>query len=119
MRVLLVDDERLARLELRRLLLEHPEIEVAGEARNGAVLLMHGMDLMIGGEQLCSGGAVRHGVIIGQPWRRDKTGTREILIARTSRLTVPELLVLYFSGGEFGYAGQPEAFAQKLREVLG
>jgi hypothetical protein len=22
-------------------------------------------------------------------------------------------------GGEFGYAGQPEAFARKLREVLG
>jgi hypothetical protein len=24
-----------------------------------------------------------------------------------------------FLGGEFGYAGQPEAFARKLREVLG
>jgi hypothetical protein len=24
-----------------------------------------------------------------------------------------------FLGGEFGYAGQPEAFAGKLREVLG
>ena len=24
-----------------------------------------------------------------------------------------------FMGGEFGYAGQPEAFAQRLREVLG
>jgi hypothetical protein len=24
-----------------------------------------------------------------------------------------------FLGGESGYAGQPEAFAQKLREVLG
>ena len=24
-----------------------------------------------------------------------------------------------FLGGEFGYAGQPEAFAAKLREVLG
>jgi hypothetical protein len=23
-----------------------------------------------------------------------------------------------FMGGEFGYAGQPEAFARKLREVL-
>jgi hypothetical protein len=23
-----------------------------------------------------------------------------------------------FTGGEFGYAGQPEAFARKLREVL-
>ena len=23
-----------------------------------------------------------------------------------------------FMGGEFGYAGQPEAFADKLREVL-
>jgi hypothetical protein len=24
-----------------------------------------------------------------------------------------------FLGGEFGYAGEPEAFARKLREVLG
>jgi two-component system LytT family response regulator len=32
---LIVDDERLARVELRRLLEAHPEIEVAGEARNG------------------------------------------------------------------------------------
>jgi hypothetical protein len=24
-----------------------------------------------------------------------------------------------FLGGEFGYAGQPEAFARRLREVLG
>ena len=35
MKALIVDDERLARLELRRLLVEHPEIEIAGEARNG------------------------------------------------------------------------------------
>jgi len=35
MKALIVDDERLARLELRRLLAEHPEIEVAGEARSG------------------------------------------------------------------------------------
>jgi two-component system LytT family response regulator len=35
MKALIVDDERLARLELRRLLAEHPEIEVAGEARGG------------------------------------------------------------------------------------
>jgi len=34
MKALIVDDERLARLELRRLLAEHPEIEIAGEARN-------------------------------------------------------------------------------------
>jgi two-component system LytT family response regulator len=34
MRALLVDDERLARLELRRLLASHPEIEIAGEAAN-------------------------------------------------------------------------------------
>jgi two-component system LytT family response regulator len=31
---LIVDDERLARLELRRLLAAHPEIEIVGEARN-------------------------------------------------------------------------------------
>ena len=35
MKAVIVDDERLARLELRRLLAEHPEIEVAGEARDG------------------------------------------------------------------------------------
>src|SRR6266853_1066550 len=35
MKALIVDDERLARLELRRLLTEHPEIEIAGEARGG------------------------------------------------------------------------------------
>ncbi len=34
MRALLVDDERLARRELRRLLAEHPSIEIAGEAGN-------------------------------------------------------------------------------------
>jgi PleD family two-component response regulator len=32
---LIVDDERLARVELRRLLAQHPEIEIAGEASNG------------------------------------------------------------------------------------
>lgn len=35
MRALIVDDERLARLELRRLLAAHSEVEIAGEARNG------------------------------------------------------------------------------------
>jgi len=34
MRALIVDDERLARLELRRLLADHPEVEIAGEARH-------------------------------------------------------------------------------------
>ncbi len=34
MKALLIDDERLARVELRRLLTAHPEIEIAGEARN-------------------------------------------------------------------------------------
>ena len=34
MKALLIDDERLARAELRRLLEKHPEIEIAGEARN-------------------------------------------------------------------------------------
>jgi two-component system LytT family response regulator len=32
---LIVDDERLARAELRRLLTPYPQIEIAGEARNG------------------------------------------------------------------------------------
>ena len=32
---LIVDDERIARQELRRLLAAHPEIEIAGEAQNG------------------------------------------------------------------------------------
>jgi two-component system, LytTR family, response regulator len=35
MTALIVDDERLARLELRRMLAAHPEVEVMGEARNG------------------------------------------------------------------------------------
>jgi two-component system LytT family response regulator len=35
MRALIVDDERLARLELRRLLAAHPEVEFVGEARDG------------------------------------------------------------------------------------
>ena len=36
MRVLLVDDERLARQELRRLLAAHPHVEIAGEAASVA-----------------------------------------------------------------------------------
>jgi two-component system, LytTR family, response regulator len=36
MRALLVDDEPLARRELRRLLVEHPEVEVIGEAGHAA-----------------------------------------------------------------------------------
>ena len=35
MKVLIIDDERIARQELRRLLAAHPGIEVAGEARTG------------------------------------------------------------------------------------
>ncbi|HEY9155246.1 MAG TPA: response regulator [Opitutaceae bacterium] len=35
MRALIIDDERIARVELRRLLSAHPEIEIVGEARNG------------------------------------------------------------------------------------
>ena len=35
MKALIIDDERLARAELRRLLAAHPQIEIAGEARNG------------------------------------------------------------------------------------
>ena len=34
-KALLIDDERIARAELRRLLAAHPEIEIVGEARNG------------------------------------------------------------------------------------
>lgn len=34
MKALLIDDERLARVELRRLLASHSDIEIAGEARN-------------------------------------------------------------------------------------
>ena len=34
MKTLLIDDERLARAELRRLLVAHPEIEIVGEAAN-------------------------------------------------------------------------------------
>jgi two-component system LytT family response regulator len=35
MKALIIDDERLARLELRRLLAAHPEVEIMGEARSG------------------------------------------------------------------------------------
>jgi two-component system LytT family response regulator len=35
MKVVIIDDERLARVELRRLLAQHPEVEVQGEARGG------------------------------------------------------------------------------------
>ena len=35
MKAVIIDDERLARVELRRLLSAHPEVEVAGEARGG------------------------------------------------------------------------------------
>jgi two-component system, LytTR family, response regulator len=35
MKCLIVDDERIARQELRRLLAAHPVVEIAGEARNG------------------------------------------------------------------------------------
>jgi two-component system LytT family response regulator len=35
MKAILVDDEQLARFELRRLLRAHPEIEIAGEAKDG------------------------------------------------------------------------------------
>jgi len=35
MKAVIIDDERLARAELRRILSAHPEIEIAGEARNG------------------------------------------------------------------------------------
>ncbi|MYM32478.1 response regulator [Duganella sp. CY15W] len=36
MRALLIDDERLARAELRRLLAAHPDVEIVGEAVNAA-----------------------------------------------------------------------------------
>jgi CheY-like chemotaxis protein len=35
MRAVIVDDERIARRELRRLLTAHPEIEIVGEAADG------------------------------------------------------------------------------------
>ena len=35
MKALIIDDERIARQELRRLLYEHPDIEITGEARTG------------------------------------------------------------------------------------
>ena len=35
MKAIIIDDERLARVELRRLLVAHPKIEIAGEASNG------------------------------------------------------------------------------------
>ena len=53
--------------------------------------------------------------------------TGEALTGRTARATAALLgheAVVFpshhggFAGGEFGYAGQPEAFARRLRDVL-
>lgn len=50
MRALIIDDERLARAELRRLLAAHPQIEIAGEARDAAearsLITQHDPDLL-------------------------------------------------------------------------
>jgi two-component system LytT family response regulator len=50
MKAIIVDDERLARLELRRLLAAHPEIEILAEASNAgearAILESHSPDLL-------------------------------------------------------------------------
>ncbi len=40
MKALIIDDERLARLELRRLLAAHPEVEITGEARGAEEALL-------------------------------------------------------------------------------
>jgi two-component system, LytTR family, response regulator len=40
MKALIVDDERIARQELRRLLAAHPDVEIVGEARNGEEALV-------------------------------------------------------------------------------
>ena len=40
MKALIIDDERLARLELRRLLAAHPEVEILGEVRDGEEALV-------------------------------------------------------------------------------
>ena len=45
MKALIIDDERLARLELRRLLAAHPEVEIAGEGRSGTEALRMIADL--------------------------------------------------------------------------
>lgn len=39
MKAILIDDERLARVELRRLLSAHPEVDIVGEAQNAAEAL--------------------------------------------------------------------------------
>src|ERR1700761_9392351 len=40
MRAIIVDDERMARQELVRLLAAHPEVEIIGEAKNGEEALL-------------------------------------------------------------------------------
>jgi two-component system LytT family response regulator len=45
MKALIIDDERLARNELRRLLEAHPSIEIIGEAVNGEDALVKIADL--------------------------------------------------------------------------
>jgi two-component system, LytTR family, response regulator len=46
MKALIIDDERLARAELRRLLEKHPEVEIVGEARDAgeALTAIQGLD---------------------------------------------------------------------------
>jgi two-component system LytT family response regulator len=39
MKAILIDDERLARVELRRLLSDHPEVDIVGEAQNATEAL--------------------------------------------------------------------------------
>jgi len=50
MKAVIIDDERIARRELRRLLANHPEIEILGEAANGeealALIRKHDPDLL-------------------------------------------------------------------------
>lgn len=47
MKVLIVDDEPLARQRLKRLLLAHPHCELAGEAENGQQALQHATALAV------------------------------------------------------------------------
>jgi DNA-binding NarL/FixJ family response regulator len=52
MTALIIDDERPARVELRRLLAAHPEIEVLAEAENATVALAQALSIPV----IASGG---------------------------------------------------------------
>ena len=61
-----------------------------------------GVNLVVASQQVRSGFLIKRGLCRVELGRRHKSGFRKILIARRSRLAVPELFVFHFGGGELG-----------------